>query len=309
MNTSEPTIVEITALPESARQYVPDASFRVSRAFGGGFYIHVALSQSWVMWSQTPYLEDAEDAWSLRIRGRRQSWENGGQWISSVHQVRDGTIGFYHAEDHWEVPNPERKAWKSIAVTHSRNGLTWERGSQVITAHRQQPNMPEWGGAGDHIVINDRRSRRWVCYFSERSGNNHRICAAMSQDPSGLTGWLKFRNGDFGEPGLGGKTTALFGLDQVPGANPFVAWSRPRQRWVMVWHGWDGKIYLSMSIDGLRWDDPQLVAEPSVGYTRAWYPTLIDPEHGTEMLGENVFLYYAEINDAGRRMVYRDLEL
>lgn len=58
-----------------------------------------------------------------------------------------------------------------------------------------------------------------------------------------------------------------------------------------MWAGWDLKLWISASTDGLEWDAPRLVTV-SVDGTKAWYPTLISWD-GNEIGGSETALYYA----------------
>ena len=132
---------------------------------------------------------------------------------------------------------------------------------------------------------------------------------AMSEDPEGKPGsWYKWYEGDFSEPGLGGKETPIAGLRSRPGGNPSVHYNTYLKKWVMVWHGWDPPvIYIATSIDLIEWDEPHLLVESAVG-GRAWYPTVIG-ETDREA-GKKARLYYADIaaDFSARKFIGRDIE-
>ena len=141
-------------------------------------------------------------------------------------------------------------------------------------------------------------------YYSE-SGTGFKLTAAATYDHTGLSGWEKCDGAAFTEPGLGGAAAPLSGLSNHAGANPSVQWNRALDKWTMVWHGWDGNIYLSASSDAVHWERPRLVTEPSAGYDRAWYPTLIDEQGGDRIGDETVRLYHAEIKLGASRTDHR----
>jgi hypothetical protein len=158
-----------------------------------------------------------------------------------------------------------------MAVTYSSdNGVTWEPGQQIITSDKPKPAQPTWGGAGDGTVVRDEANQRWIALYQE-----HYLYLAMSTDPLGQPGsWKKLYNGAFTEPGLGGKATPVANLRDQPGANPSVFWSTLLGQWVMVWHGWNGNLYISASPDLMTWEKPRLLLSPAAG-RRLAYPTVI----------------------------------
>ena len=224
-------------------------------------------------------------------RGNFNSWDNGGSWLMSVFRKSGNDfIGFYHAEDHWYPHTSNDIAWKSLAVTYSSDkGKTWINGTQIITSPTTKPATPTWGGAGDCCVVWDHFNNRWMCYYQENW-----ILMAISTDPKGAPGtWKKYYNGSFTEQGLGGQHTKLPGLSSVSGGNPSVHWNTYLKKWVMVWHGWSpASIYLSVSKDGINWDEPKSIIVSSIS-GRAWYPTIIG---NTDVeAGQIAKIYYADI--------------
>lgn len=228
--------------------------------------------------------------------GPSGSYDNGGAWLMSVFRKSgNNMIGFYHAEDHEfpPHPNPDNIAWKSIGLcTSSNNGDTWTKRGQIITSSTPKPSYPKWGGNGDHCVVYDTNNSRWVCYYQE-----HFICMAVSYDPNGMPGtWYKYYNGDFTQSGLGGANSPVPGLQNHPGGNPSVHYNTYIDRWVMVWHVWDGpypgpaSIWLSTSTDMVNWDTPiHLVS--AEGNEKMWYPTIIGSSDIEA--GQSAWLYYA----------------
>jgi len=248
----------------------------------------------------TPFPED-----QLRLEpetpvfGKRGDWNgynNGGSWLKSVfRQSETQLIGFYHAEDHWYPRNKDYIAWKSIGLaTSNDNGKSWTDFEQIITSSTPKPSSPQWGGAGDCCVIWHEKDKRWICYYQ-----NHNIRMAISDDPDGRPGtWYKYYQGTFSEKGLGGKSTPLAGLSDVPGSNPSVHYNTYLKLWIMVYHGWNPTcIYISSSEDGYVWKKPQVLVTGEQG-GRAWYPTIIGESDVSA--DERAKLYYADFTPDGR---------
>lgn len=131
------------------------------------------------------------------------------------------------------------------------------------------------------------------------------IHLAISSDLDGSPGtWFKWDGSGFTSPGLGGIGTPLPAFIGHQGANPSVHWNDFLGKWIMVYGGWDGVIYISSSIDLINWDPPRvLIGSDQNG--RAWYPTIIG-DGGDTLAGQNAHLYYADIaSDFSSRKFYK----
>ena len=235
----------------------------------------------------------------------RDAFNNGGSWLMSVYRIDgDDLIGFYHAEDHW-YPRQWEYAWKSIGVTRSFDkGITWIDDGQIIHSSKSKPTIPDHGGNGDHCVVWNEGLKRWICYYQE-----HFLQMAISDDPLGQPGsWYKYYNGAFKEPGLGGLSTPIPVLKNIPGANPSVHFNSYLKLWIMVWHRWDPpEIYIAYSTDGIAWIHPQKMVSGSQG-GKAWYPSIIGETD--VQAGQEARLYYADFSADGqtRKFVSRSLK-
>ena len=236
-------------------------------------------------------------------------FDNGGAWLYSV--MRRGgqrLLAFYHAEDHKFPRSPDSKwtAYKSIARCTSEDmGLSWGERAQILTAHQPKPQTAAWSGLGDHCTVWDEKDRRYMCFFQE----NAILCMAMSPDLEGRPGsWCKWYQGGFTEPGLGGRATPIPALAHHRGGNPSVHWNTFLEQWVMVWHRWEGDLWISTSQDLLEWTPPKLLLGRPAGAGKVWYPTLIGDSD--QVGGETVTLLFAEFQDRKlpvRRFLTREL--
>ena len=228
------------------------------------------------------------------------SFDNAGAWLYSVYRVfGDTLIGFYHAEDrefHCDTSS-HFVAWKSIALCRSTdNGLSWEKRGQILTSATPKPCSPQFGGNGDFHVLWDPGHARWVCFYQENY-----LCMAVSSNPAATPGsWRKYFNGDYTEPGLGGRNSPVPGLEAHRGGNPSIHYNTFLSRWVMVWGTWDGSsphprsLWLSSSTDLTSWSPPQILLAAQAN-DRIWYPTIL----GTNDVaaGEDAWLLYAYFPD------------
>ncbi|KAI9004994.1 hypothetical protein DFJ74DRAFT_712878 [Hyaloraphidium curvatum] len=265
-----------------------------------------------------PYVENQ---WTLNPRranfgGRFDGWryDNGGKWLMHVQRVPTNPttlVGFYHAQDnYWPRTCPACECWKSIGVAYSYDeGITWTDAGQIITAADPRPpdSAPRWGGNGDFGVAWDWWERRWKLWY----GGEYWLSMAVSSDPEGRPGtWRKWGgpNVGFNVPGLGGRGfpvggtvnadgsfnwDRITGLALAPGANPHVHFNTYLNKWVMVWHGWNFRLYISASDDGLNWESPRLLAT-SINNSRAWYPTVVCATGGSLWGAQWCRLYYGD---------------
>ncbi|MBO9591281.1 MAG: hypothetical protein J7599_00140 [Niabella sp.] len=232
--------------------------------------------------------------------GTSNGFNDGGMWFIGVRQLNDGRLaGFFHAETHWYPRNTQGwYAYKSIGVAYSSDsGRSWGAPYQILKHELNKPDTPRWSGLGDGAVIYNHLNNKYYCYYTPATGVTA-LCMASSTDPNGYVGsWKKWYNNAFSEPGLGGKQTAIAPLSMNPGSNPSVHWNTYLNKFVMIWHGWDGKLYISASANAEVWETPKLLLEDG---PKAWYPSII----GTSSVegGQVIQLYYAyNFRPDGRR--------
>ena len=176
---------------------------------------------------------------------------------------------------------------------------------RILTSREPKPEKGAWSGLGDHCMVWDEKNQRFVCFFQEGAI----LCMAMSEDPEGKPGtWKKCFEGGFTEPGLGGRATPIPAFAKHRGGNPSVQWNTFLNKWIIVWHRWEGDMWISMSDDLATWSTPKLLLSKPSESGKAWYPTL----HGEtdQVGGEHVKLLFAEFSDsksASRRFLARDL--
>jgi hypothetical protein len=252
--------------------------------------------------------------------GEKGTFDGDGAWIYSVfRQSKTDLIGFYHAENRRFKDDPSSNfiAWKSIALALSNdNGKTWRKMGPILTSGKPKPDKPAWGGNGDFCVVRDEKNQRWICYYQEGV-----LCMAISRDPQGRPGtWRKYFNAPFAssgftEPGLGGRNSAIPGLENYSGGNPSVHFNTYLKKWVMVWHTWDSaspspaSFWLATSDDMLHWKNPRLLLVPPDNL-RIWYPTILG-ESSDLRADKKAWLCYARFarsEQSRREFIARPIE-
>lgn len=150
----------------------------------------------------------------------------GGKWLESTYYDGDGTLyGWYHNEPEGVCSNDPHLSAPRIGAMISRdNGLTWQDLGIILEAPPdsldcETKNYYFAGGVGDFSVILDNEKRYFYFFIGsynrqieEQGISVARMSYADRNDPIGKV-W-KWRNGQWNEPGLGGRVTPIFNVAQ-----------------------------------------------------------------------------------------------
>jgi hypothetical protein len=231
---------------------------------------------------------------------------SGGRWLESVIRADDGTLyGYYHSEPDGVCPDREITEPRIGAAVSSDDGQTWRDLGIVLTAppgylYCDSPNVYFGGGVGDFSVILDQDKRYLYFVFTSYAGEPGeqgiaaaRISWADRDRPVGRVS--KFFDGLWQEPGLEGRTTAVFPADvmwQDPGTEsywgPSLHWNTELRSYVMLLNrtvgatfGQEGiSIAFSSSLeDPASWTWPETIIRGG-----DWYPQVmgLEDSRGTD---------------------------
>lgn len=247
---------------------------------------------------------------------------------TAVMQASNGTdlLMIYHGEDN-SCGDGNTKAGIGLARS-SDGGQTWTREGQIITS----PQMPAdcsfegFKGAGNPTVLLSADGDYFYMYYMEwvstRPDEISLARAPRSSDGAPGT-WVKFHNGDFSQPGLGGLSDAVIHRPSETAGYagvPNVTYNMSLGRYLAVVVGHDG-FYHASSIDGTDWTTPSrffsaptLTAWPLLNDGDSWYyyPTLITPQKVLDDFSTTSgYLYYAHgvKNRSPHYMVRRAFQL
>lgn len=302
-----------------AAGYWPDGSI-VSIKNHDDDYFALYMSNRFAirMTGATPYPEDKLDQLVVgnRVFGEGitppiSGFTDDGIWFIGMHRTGgNNLIGFLHAESGY--PGPQFDAYRNIGVTYSTdNGLTWSSPVKIIAPTYTKPVDVGHSGVGDGCVIYDPVAERFLCYYYAHE--NQKICLAAS-DTGGTGDWYKWDGTGFtveaynSSTGVGGIDTPVPGLESASGRNPNVMFNATFGRWVMVYGGWNGVVYMSSSEDAVYWEEPIPITEDQNG--QALYPTLIG-SRGSIVGNRTMKLYHGKDTNPStlaRDFVYRDVE-
>lgn len=209
-------------------------------------------------------------------------------------------VGFYHGECH-----RDNGAYiKTIGVAYSEDyGRTWHDPAPILCDERGlEPEYYHPAGLGDGCVMWDPVKERYICIYQTLVGDNSLLCMAISEDPEGHSGtWKKWDGKGFTitgydpKTGFGGFDVAIPNLSSVAGANPSIMWNYYLNKWVMVYHSWSQKVYMTFSDDLVNWSEPiRITLEPT---QRSWYPNMISEDGGDLRGGKKIRMYFSSNMD------------
>lgn len=214
-------------------------------------------------------------------------------WMESVWVDSDGTIwGWYHAEPIGLFTNPNLTAPNIGAVVSFDGGKTiFDLGVILETGYQLDGTAQNGyfgGGHGDCSVVLDREKKFFYFFFDNYSGPDAAqgvVVARMAfEDRFNPVGKVfKYSNGEWDQPGLGGRVTPIHPVktpwqSSTPDAlwGPSVHWNTYLKCHVMLLNraqgspGWAQEgVYVSFSYDISR---PEAWSEPIKILDRAEFP-------------------------------------
>jgi hypothetical protein len=258
--------------------------------------------------SQRPYRSSGVNLFnlapiSLPVVIEPRAGVSGGQWMEATYRHEDGTLyGWYHNEPPGLCGSGSRLTAPRIgALVSYDDGLTWKDLGVVLEApfgsiNCSTQNFYFAGGNGDFSVLLDRSQQYFYFFistyhrqFSEQGVAVARMRFEDRDNPIGKV-W-KWSNGQWSEPGLGGRATTTFpALIDWHRANanaywgPAVHYNTHLETHVMLLNHavdrmWSQEgIYISFNKnldDPLGWSAPERLP---INQQLGWYPQVIGIE-------------------------------
>jgi hypothetical protein len=227
----------------------------------------------------------------------------------------------YHAENHYGVVENAINGitfYASIGLARSTDGgLTWVRSGPIITGREAMGEYPgkSMGGVGAanpsalvtggyiYVVFADEASKT-----GPYNGIGVTCIARAPIASDGAVGaWMKYYNGSFSQPGLGGQCSKIVPTPKTSTGNnytnnPDLSFNDALNAYLLVVQSDDG-LYYSTSSDLMVWSNPiqfmkfdttNLLALKTVGASYHYYPLLMSPSYPSEQLtGSSGYLFYA----------------
>jgi hypothetical protein len=261
--------------------------------------------------------------------GKPGSFDNGYAGISTAWHAPSGQwLAVYHAEDQEGMPVNDAGIpgfYCRVALALSSNdGSTFEKIGPVVSGHLPKVAGGRFDqGVGEPCLIAEPGEKFLYVYYSSHEridGRGVRICLARAPASEAMrpAAWLKWHDGAFVEPGLGGQDTPVVNAiaERTDTLFPHVVYSPVLQQFVMIYcvHAWQERaqpgtsgFYAAFSEDGIHWPKAAMqqiwktAVIASLHAPVAWHPTLV-LEEGTEEGEAKGWLYYGYSESWGHRL-------
>ncbi|MCX6592315.1 MAG: hypothetical protein NTZ56_12400 [Acidobacteria bacterium] len=257
-------------------------------------------------------------------------------WFEAIYADSDGTLyAWYHHEPRGVCPESTLTAPQIGAAVSTDGGLNFVDLGIVLTAGDppdcSSPNGYFAGGHGDFSVIVDRPQEYFYFLFSNYAGDQARQGVAMARMPfadrAHPVGRVnKYFDGQWTEPGLGGRLTAILpartswqSRETDAFWGPSVHWNTHLESYVILLNrsccepGWPTEgIYVMFNPD---LSNPEGFSEPAKLLDRPaapnqWYPQVLGLEEGgTDRLAGRVARFYLQGNSDWEIVFLRPEEL
>jgi hypothetical protein len=243
--------------------------------------------------------------------GAPGTYDSCGQWLNHAEPAGTAILGFVHNETACHYQSGQTHKSMSLAVS-TDYGLTWKDYGQILTG-TDAPTAGKNTGVGDCTVVNGEDGYYYACCGRPSDGGV--IVARAPVSSPGPGHWMKFFQGKWDQPGLGGDATSL-----GKGLGTSVArWTTTGETVLLGWvHGGMGLFFstdhttLTTLREPLVALDPGIWKRPDPSEVFA-YPVMLDAKTGRNQLSNSWMLVYAywppyEGRDQ-KYLVFRDVEV
>ncbi|WP_092574707.1 hypothetical protein [Rhizobium lusitanum] len=241
--------------------------------------------------------------------GKPGTYDACGQWLNHAELIGTTVIGFIHDETACKYQLGQTHKSMSLAVSIDY-GLTWNSLGQIITG-TDDPTANKNTGEGDCTGINGQDGYYYAYCFRPRDGALIVARAPVSSQRPG--NWMKFFQGKWEQPGLGGEATRLMNGSGVSAAR----WTTTGQTVLTGWVKGGLGLFLSRDHTTLTpLPEPLLAVDPREWKRPApseliFYPVILDATTGANQLANSWMLVYAYMqpNEGSNRkyLVFRDV--
>src|SRR3984893_4056573 len=224
-------------------------------------------------------------------RGKPGAYDSCGQWIQHVELAGKTLLGFVHDETACRYQAGQTHKSMSFAVS-TDYGLTWKDQGQIITG-TDSPTASKNTGEGDCTFLNGQDG--YYYGYCGRPRDGAVIVARAPVSRLGPGNWMKFFQGQWDQPGLGGDARSLGkGL-----GTSAARWTSNGETVLLGWVRAGMGLFFSsdhttftplaepmLDLDPGIWRRP----DPSEVYA---YPVMLDAKTGGNQLSNSWMLVYA----------------
>ena len=241
--------------------------------------------------------------------GQPGTYDSCGQWLNHAELAGATILGFIHDETACKYQVGQTHKSMSLA-TSTDDGLTWTSLGQIITG-TDAPTAGKNTGEGDCTAVNGQEGYYYAYCFRAKDGALIVARAPVSDPRPG--NWMKFFQGKWSQPGLGGDATRLMNGSGVSSA----FWRTTDQIVLTGWvHGGLGLFFSSDHTTLAPLPEPLLAIDPGEWKRPApseliFYPVILDAKTGANQISNSWMLVYAyfQPNEGGNQkyLVFRDV--
>ncbi len=287
---------------------IPDSQFTEIQLPNGRFRGFSASTSTYAIDGKTP-IDMAGTPKQVLVKAARGKYGESGKWINHVERSGNSVLGWVHNET-GDAPGQGLKSM-SLAISKD-DGLSWNDIGQIITG-KDRLTHGKVTGEGDCSAVNGNDGYYYAYCWRNTNGASI-VARAPVSDPRPKK-WMKYFEGKWDQPGVGGDSTGL-----AKGVGGSVA------RWItngetLLLGGVKGGIGLYFSTDHINFDslrEPLLVLDRG-SWNRpnpaeiVFYQDLLDAKTGSNQLSDSwIMVYmYLQPNEGfdKRYLVFRRVEV
>lgn len=263
------------------------------------------------------YAVDAAEPWAVGGARRRVlapgpvgAYDECGRWLNDTEKVAGGVHGFVHAERSCNYGAGQTH--KSMAYAWSTNeGLSWSTPTPIITG-TDAPASGRITGEGDCTLVDGKDGYYYAYCLRARDWRN--IVARAPVASPGPGSWVKYFNGAWSSPGLGGDATSLGYIGASAGR-----WTANGDILLLNPDHWFGGLRLSFSRDKVSFTSVQepLIPLEDDNWNRpaptelVAYPSVMSYDDVSNQVGSSFLLTHVYVQPgegfAQRYLVFRDV--
>jgi hypothetical protein len=293
---------------------IADSAFSTVQLPDGHFRGFTAAGVTWAVDGAHPY-DMGGPALAVLEAGPPNTPDSCGQWIVHVELQGKLLYGWDHSETACNYGKSGQTHASMTIATSADYGHTWKIEGPIITGTDPPHDGKETGDSCVNVVRGQDGYDYAYCVHNgghSWDGGYGFVARAPSSNP-GPGQWKKYFNGEWSEPGVGGKSSAIDG-----GGTAW--WKTTAETVGLKWV--KGGIGLITSADRLHFQlalpQPLMLTEPGDwsrknGLELISYPDLIDAKTGLNQLDDHWLLAYMYINPAetfGKRyLVFRPVDI
>jgi hypothetical protein len=205
----------------------------------------------------------------------------------------------YHYPDIYRYQNG---FWSYLGIAKSSDdGLTWSDLGIIVSANQPyDPNGISFD-VGDGDLVTDPTETYFYVYFPDRLVDGTIIFMSVARAPIDellrnaarhrTPRFTKYYNGDWNEPGMGGKSSSVLPAELNYAGDANVAYSRHLKRYAAVFDD-THRISYAESSDGIGWTSPILLYSTDPNIAGASSAVMVGEGDEPSRLGKQFYVYF-----------------